>query len=198
MYVEQQAQAPAARAARPGAPAASPQASQTPQMPRGPRRRLSSREVEVLCEIAQGRTKSETAKHLGIAPNTVKSHVGNIFDALGARNAAHAVAIGHCRGILSQGKLSVRLPEVSRQEIELLKAVALGMTDVQVGRKLSLSRDRVKAHLRRIYVELGVCSRTQAVDTAFRSGLLVAYPARQQQGVHRPQQLRRMGERAAA
>jgi DNA-binding CsgD family transcriptional regulator len=167
-------------------------------MPRGPRRRLSSREVEVLCEIAQGRTKSETAKHLGIAPNTVKSHVGNIFDALGARNAAHAVAIGHCRGILSQGKLSVRLPEVSRQEIELLKAVALGMTDVQVGRKLSLSRDRVKAHLRRIYVELGVCSRTQAVDTAFRSGLLVAYPARQQQGVHRPQQLRRMGERAAA
>lgn len=194
MYVEQQAQAPAVRAARPGSPAIS---SQAPQVPRGPRRRLSSREVEVLSEIAQGRTKSETAKHLGIAPNTVKSHVGNIFDALGARNAAHAVAIGHCRGILSQGKLSVRLPEVSRQEIELLKAVALGMTDVQVGRKLSLSRDRVKAHLRRIYVELGVCSRTQAVDTAFRSGLLVAYPARQQQhGLQRPQ-LRRMAEQRA-
>ena len=184
----------AARIARPGSSAPS------PQVPRGPRRRLSAREVEVLSEIAQGRTKSETAKHLGIAPNTVKSHVGNIFDALGARNAAHAVAIGHCRGILSQGKLSVRLPEVSRQEIELLKAVALGMTDVQVGRKLSLSRDRVKAHLRRIYVELGVCSRTQAVDTAFRSGLLIAYPTRQQQSLQRAaqQQRRRLSERVAA
>ena len=78
MYVEQQAQAPAARAARPGAPAASPQASQTPQMPRGPRRRLSSREVEVLCEIAQGRTKSETAKHLGIARSSVYRLLGEV------------------------------------------------------------------------------------------------------------------------
>jgi ATP/maltotriose-dependent transcriptional regulator MalT len=48
------------------------------------------------------------------------------------------------------------------------------MTDVQVGRKLWVSQHTIKSHLRRIYVKLGVSSRAQAVDTAFRSGLLVA------------------------
>jgi DNA-binding CsgD family transcriptional regulator len=147
--------------------------------PRRPRRPLTAREIEVLALIADGKTNEEVAETLGIARHTVKSHMAHILDALGAMNSAHAVAIAHCRGDFGP-RQSIRCnPEVSYREVQVLEGVAIGMTDVQVGRKLWVSQHTIKSHLRRIYVKLGVCSRAQAVDTAFRSGLLVARtPAR--------------------
>ncbi len=50
---------------------------------RSGRSTLSSREVEVLALLAQCFTDAETAKHLGIAPITVKSHVAHIKTKLG-------------------------------------------------------------------------------------------------------------------
>jgi DNA-binding CsgD family transcriptional regulator len=39
---------------------------------------LSEREVEVLCQIAAGKTNREIAERLVISPNTAAKHVGNI------------------------------------------------------------------------------------------------------------------------
>jgi DNA-binding CsgD family transcriptional regulator len=143
------------------------------------RRPLTAREIEVLALIADGKTNEEVAERLGIARHTVKSHMAHILDALGAMNSAHAVAIAHCRGDFVLRRRLAWNPEVSFREVQVLESVAVGMTDVQVGRKLWVSQHTIKSHLRRIYVKLGVCSRAQAVDTAFRSGLLVARtPAR--------------------
>ncbi len=142
--------------------------------PRRLRRPLTAREVEVLALIADGKTNEEVAERLGIARHTVKSHMAHILDALGAMNSAHAVAIAHCRGDFGPRHRLAWNPDVSYREVQVLEGVATGMTDVQVGRKLWVSQHTVKSHLRRIYVKLGVCSRAQAVDTAFRSGLLVA------------------------
>lgn len=142
--------------------------------PRKLRRPLTAREVEVLAQIADGRTNEEVAARLGIARHTVKSHMAHILDALGAMNSAHAVAIAHCRGDFGPRRRLAWNPDVSYREVQVLEGVAVGMTDVQVGRKLWVSQHTIKSHLRRIYVKLGVCSRAQAVDTAFRSGLLVA------------------------
>jgi ATP/maltotriose-dependent transcriptional regulator MalT len=53
---------------------------------------LSERELEVLTLLATGRTNSEVARELFVSVGTVKSHTGNIYRKLGARNRSEAVA----------------------------------------------------------------------------------------------------------
>jgi DNA-binding CsgD family transcriptional regulator len=63
---------------------------------RAPRRLedpLSKRELEVLSLLASGRTNSEVARDLYVSVGTVKSHTGNIYRKLGAKNRAEAVAL---------------------------------------------------------------------------------------------------------
>lgn len=53
---------------------------------------LSERELEVLNLLSTGRTNSEVAGELFVSVGTIKSHTGNIYRKLGARNRAEAVA----------------------------------------------------------------------------------------------------------
>jgi DNA-binding CsgD family transcriptional regulator len=52
---------------------------------------LSERELEVLHELAAGRSNKEIATHLHISPNTVKTHVARLFEKLGARRRTEAI-----------------------------------------------------------------------------------------------------------
>jgi NarL family two-component system response regulator LiaR len=54
---------------------------------------LTSRELEVLTLLGQGRSNAEIAQELTIAPRTVKVHVQNILGKLGATNRTEAVSI---------------------------------------------------------------------------------------------------------
>lgn len=51
---------------------------------------LSSRELEVLAQLAEGLTDREIAGALVISPRTVETHVGSILRKLGVRNRAEA------------------------------------------------------------------------------------------------------------
>jgi DNA-binding CsgD family transcriptional regulator len=53
---------------------------------------LSERELEVLGLLASGKTNSEVAGDLFVSVGTVKSHTGNIYRKLGAKNRAEALA----------------------------------------------------------------------------------------------------------
>ncbi len=53
---------------------------------------LSERELEVLNLLASGRTNSEIARDLFVSVGTVKSHTGNIYRKLDAKNRAEALA----------------------------------------------------------------------------------------------------------
>ena len=53
---------------------------------------LSSREHEVLRRIVAGDSNKMIARTLGLSPHTVKRHVANILDKLGARSRAQAAA----------------------------------------------------------------------------------------------------------
>jgi DNA-binding NarL/FixJ family response regulator len=53
---------------------------------------LSSREMEVLACLSQGRTTAEIAGQLFISDNTVKTHVRHILEKLGASNRTEAVS----------------------------------------------------------------------------------------------------------
>jgi DNA-binding NarL/FixJ family response regulator len=61
---------------------------------------LRQREIEVLTLVAQGWSNDEIAGRLGIGLETVKTYVRNVLAALGARNRAHAAAIGVRRGLV--------------------------------------------------------------------------------------------------
>ena len=61
---------------------------------------LSTREGHILKLTADGLSNKEIARHLSIAPETVKSHVKNIFVKLNVENRAQAVSHGQASGLL--------------------------------------------------------------------------------------------------
>ena len=61
---------------------------------------LTPREVEVLGHVAKGLANKEIADNLGTASGTVKMHIQNILEKLGAADRTHAVTIAIQRGIL--------------------------------------------------------------------------------------------------
>ncbi|SIL87892.1 response regulator containing a CheY-like receiver domain and an HTH DNA-binding domain [Mycobacteroides abscessus subsp. abscessus] len=63
-------------------------------------------------------------------------------------------------------------PALSARETEVLKLVALGKTNAQIGSKLHISEATVKTHLLRSFHKLGVSDRTAAVTSAMALGLL--------------------------
>src|SRR6185295_2016775 len=61
---------------------------------------LTSREVEVLSEVAAGNANKIVADHLRISEETVKAHMKSILSKLGANDRTHAVTIALKRGII--------------------------------------------------------------------------------------------------
>jgi DNA-binding CsgD family transcriptional regulator len=66
-----------------------------------PDRPITTRQLEVLHLLAQGHTTEEPAKALHLGPDTVKTHLGRLYQRLGATGRAHAVAIGFRTGLLA-------------------------------------------------------------------------------------------------
>jgi DNA-binding NarL/FixJ family response regulator len=70
---------------------------------------------------------------------------------------------------------TVRSPRghgLSERELEVLRLVADGASNAEIGRRLHISEATVKTHLLRSYQKLGVNDRTAAVTSAIRRGLL--------------------------
>jgi ATP/maltotriose-dependent transcriptional regulator MalT len=61
---------------------------------------LSEREIEVLSLLASGKTNSEVAGDLFVSVGTVKSHTGNIYRKLGARNRTDALTRARELGLI--------------------------------------------------------------------------------------------------
>ncbi|MBM6622195.1 response regulator transcription factor [Micrococcaceae bacterium RIT802] len=64
---------------------------------------LTPREDEVLRRLARGRSNAEIAGDLGVGAETVKTHVGNLLDKLGARDRTHAVVLAYELGYVFPG-----------------------------------------------------------------------------------------------
>lgn len=65
-------------------------------------RGLSSREIEVLKCLAQGKTTAQISTELFISDNTVKTHVRHILEKLEASNRAEAVSKAAQMGMIGQ------------------------------------------------------------------------------------------------
>ena len=71
-------------------------------------------------------------------------------------------------------KLAERVsgPELSDREMVVLRALAKGHSNKEIGHTLFISETTVKAHLKSIFAKLNVLSRTEAIATASRRGLV--------------------------
>jgi DNA-binding NarL/FixJ family response regulator len=60
----------------------------------------------------------------------------------------------------------------SPRELEVLAAVARGLSNAEIGRELYIGEATVKTHLQRLFAKLDVDDRTRAVTVAIERGLL--------------------------
>jgi len=61
--------------------------------------RLTLREREVLCALAQGEDNNTVARAMRLSPETVRTYVSRLLAKLGARSRAQLVAIAHRNGL---------------------------------------------------------------------------------------------------
>ncbi len=61
---------------------------------------------------------------------------------------------------------------LTAREVEVLRLVAEGLSNSQIGTRLVISEATVKTHLLRLYEKLGVNDRTRAVTLAMERGIL--------------------------
>ncbi|MEH1812453.1 MAG: response regulator transcription factor [Nostoc sp.] len=63
-------------------------------------------------------------------------------------------------------------PALSERELEVLRLMAQGMGNQEIGTALCIGESTVKSHVNRILSKLGVSDRTQAVITAVKRGIV--------------------------
>jgi DNA-binding NarL/FixJ family response regulator len=69
--------------------------------PVGRRTTLTERELQVLRGMADGKSNAEIGRELFVSEDTVKTHARRLFRKLGARDRAHAVAVGFRSGLVA-------------------------------------------------------------------------------------------------
>jgi len=72
-------------------------------------------------------------------------------------------------------ELSRRAPsgeELSERELEVLRLMAKGAANKEIGVELSIAQSTVKTHISTIFQKLGVNDRTQAVTEALKKGII--------------------------
>ena len=91
--------------------------------------------------------------------------------------ALEVVASGsvYIDAVLAAGLTAKRFaeaPRLSKREREILRLLSNGMTNEGIGGELFISPETVRTHVRRAISKLGAKTRTQAVATALRQGLI--------------------------
>ena len=67
---------------------------------------------------------------------------------------------------------TVRAPNLTERELQVLRGMADGKSNAEIGRDLFVSEDTVKTHARRLFRKLGARDRAHAVASGFRTGLV--------------------------
>jgi DNA-binding NarL/FixJ family response regulator len=65
-----------------------------------------------------------------------------------------------------------RLAALTERETEVLRLIAAGMSNAEIGDRLHVGVQTVKTHVGAVLTKLGVRDRTQAAITAYTTGLV--------------------------
>jgi len=116
--------------------------------------------------------------HAAVAPTLAAGACGLIvksIDAAGLRAAViHVARDGGPPGQLRTAKLAHRADAnvVTPREYDVLRLVAAGYTNPEIGQQLTLSVNTVKAYLTNVMQKLGARNRVETITTARARGLL--------------------------
>lgn len=127
-----------------------------------------------LCIVALLDSTSPDDAHRALRAGA-RSWMSNRHDWSAAHRTIRAAAAGDVlfSGQLPRERITLgRAPILSRREIQVLNLVGHGHSVKRIAEDLFISHKTVKHHLASIHTKLGVHSRTDAVMTALRNGLL--------------------------
>jgi DNA-binding NarL/FixJ family response regulator len=93
-------------------------------------------------------------------------------DLVACVRAAHAGRTWVSPAIASKLAERVTRVQLTPREMSVLKLLAAGKANREIATKLSISEGTVKIHVTHLFEKLGVTSRTEAVATAMRRGLV--------------------------
>lgn len=72
----------------------------------------------------------------------------------------------------TRGSRETRNVPLAERQMDVLKALAEGLTNKEIARRLGIAEITVKVHLQSIYRKLGVSNRTEALAAALNRGLV--------------------------
>jgi len=75
-------------------------------------------------------------------------------------------------GILVSAQMTAKLPSLTQREREVLRLLADGLANEEIGKRLFISPETVRTHVRKAMTKLEADTRTQAVATALRQSLI--------------------------
>jgi DNA-binding NarL/FixJ family response regulator len=75
-------------------------------------------------------------------------------------------------GAIATSALGSELPELTRREREVLRLLADGLSNEEIGKRLYISAETVRTHVRKAMAKLDADTRTQAVARALRDRLI--------------------------
>lgn len=76
------------------------------------------------------------------------------------------------RSDLAAGAAAAAVASLTERELQVLRGMAEGKSNAEIGRELYVSEDTVKTHARRLFRKLGARDRAHAVAVGFRAGML--------------------------
>jgi DNA-binding NarL/FixJ family response regulator len=129
------------------------------------------------------RALAKRAQHgPAIVPNAAAT---KMFEGYFAQRAARAAqdkrlddpvarALGPKEGARESVWVAPRASELTKREDEILQLVAAGLTNREIAQRFGLSPRTVDTHVERVLSKLAVTSRTRAIATALRLGLVAA------------------------
>ena len=71
----------------------------------------------------------------------------------------------------AEGAVPRALQELTDRELDVLRALARGLSNAEIGRELYLAETTVKTHVTHVLAKLGLRDRVQAVIVAYETGL---------------------------
>jgi len=75
-------------------------------------------------------------------------------------------------GALATADATAKLPDLTQRERDVLRLLADGMSNDEIGKELFISPETVRTHVRKAMEKLDADTRTQAVATALRQSLI--------------------------
>ena len=133
-------------------------------------RKASPTAAIIVLTTYPGDARAMQALHAGAAGYLLKSSVRTeLTDAIRSVHAGSPAVSAVVAHDLAIHALDDRLTD---REVEILKLVAEGLPNRQIGLRLRLSTDTIKARLKHIFVKLDAEDRTHAVTLAARRGYI--------------------------